>query len=178
MDAPLAATAGHVFGYHGTSELQVQSILREGFMPSQNSYDWLGSGIYFFDSAPGTAMSWAQRHFGSQAAVLKSEIDLTDALDLLDSTEMAVLREYARVIDIESMSLRQISGRNEKDCYLINTVCAALEDQRGTPVTAVRAAFREGKPVFPGSEIFDLSHVQIVVRDPSCISQTIPGVVA
>ena len=41
-----------VYGFHGTSIDAAEVILREGFRPSRNAYDWLGDGIYFFQDAP------------------------------------------------------------------------------------------------------------------------------
>jgi hypothetical protein len=35
----------------------------------------------------------------------------------------------------------------------------------------VRGAFAEGAPVFPASALFDRTHVQVAVRDPSLIEQ-------
>jgi hypothetical protein len=37
-----------VFGYHGTSREKANTILSEGFRVSDNDYDWLGKGVYFF----------------------------------------------------------------------------------------------------------------------------------
>jgi hypothetical protein len=41
-----------VYGYHGTSQAQAASILTNGFQASDNDYDWLGTGVYFFQDAP------------------------------------------------------------------------------------------------------------------------------
>jgi len=37
-----------VYGYHGTSAAAAELILRDGFMASKRSYDWLGDGVYFW----------------------------------------------------------------------------------------------------------------------------------
>jgi hypothetical protein len=37
-----------VYGYHGTSQTKAANILKHGFLASDNDYDWLGTGIYFF----------------------------------------------------------------------------------------------------------------------------------
>jgi hypothetical protein len=37
-----------VHGYHGTSQTKAANILKYGFLASDNDYDWLGTGIYFF----------------------------------------------------------------------------------------------------------------------------------
>jgi len=38
-------------------------------------------------------------------------------------------------------------------------------------IQTVRCPFEEGDPIFPGSAILDQTHVQIAVRDPTCIKQ-------
>jgi hypothetical protein len=48
-----------VYGYHGTSQTKALSILDRGFRASDNDYDWLGTGIYFFQDAPLRAKQWA-----------------------------------------------------------------------------------------------------------------------
>ena len=48
-----------VYGYHGTSQTKAASILENGFLASDNDYDWLGTGIFFFQDAPIRAKQWA-----------------------------------------------------------------------------------------------------------------------
>ena len=35
-------------------------IIESGFKPSNNDYDWLGEGVYFWQDAPIRAKQWAQ----------------------------------------------------------------------------------------------------------------------
>ncbi len=41
-----------VRGYQGASLATAETILGDRFLPSNNSYDWLGTGIYFWQDAP------------------------------------------------------------------------------------------------------------------------------
>jgi hypothetical protein len=51
-----------VYGYHGTSQTKAANILKHGFLASDNDYDWLGTGIYFFPTiAPTRPRSKAHR---------------------------------------------------------------------------------------------------------------------
>jgi hypothetical protein len=52
-----------VYGYHGTSRTKAMSILNNGFRVSDNDYDWLGTGIYFFQDAPARAGAWAKEQY-------------------------------------------------------------------------------------------------------------------
>ncbi len=48
-------------GYHGTSATQAAGILRDGFLASDNDYDCLGNGVYFFEDGLAQARAWARR---------------------------------------------------------------------------------------------------------------------
>src|SRR5438094_563430 len=58
-----------VVGYHGCSrtfaaDLLAGRISMEQWRSSQNDYDWLGGGIYFWEHAPGRAWQWVRQRFG------------------------------------------------------------------------------------------------------------------
>jgi hypothetical protein len=81
----LAESNRIVTGYHGTSLQTATSILSGGtFELSQNDYDWLGHGVYFWEHAPYRAWDWAKEKYGSDAAVIEAEIRLGHCLDLTD----------------------------------------------------------------------------------------------
>ena len=48
-----------------------QDVLR----PSENRWDWLGAGAYYWEGAPERAMDWAKKHC-KDPAVLGAVIDL------------------------------------------------------------------------------------------------------
>jgi hypothetical protein len=73
-----------VFGYHGTSREKANTILSEGFRISDNDYDWLGEGVYFFQDAPYRAMQWATQQHPQHPAVIRAVIQLDNCIDLLD----------------------------------------------------------------------------------------------
>lgn len=160
-------------GYHGTSVEAAQAILSNRFEPSRNEYDWLGDGAYFFQGAPARALDWARERFGANAAVVGAEIDLLGCIDLLDTRWNAIVREaydglLATLVG-EGLPLpRQGPGAHRLDRAVINHAAALLE-HTGMPVRSVRASFREGDPLYPGSALYDRAHVQICVRDPSAI---------
>jgi hypothetical protein len=160
-------------GYHGTSVEAAQRILSGRFEPSRNEYDWLGDGAYFFEDGPLRALDWARERFGADAAVIGAEIDLSRCIDLLDTRWNAVVREaydgLLAVLAGEGLPApRQGTGAHRLDRAVINHAAGLLE-QIGMPVRSVRASFREGDPLYPGSALYDRAHVQICVRDPSAI---------
>ena len=60
-------TASFVLGYHGCDRDAGEKLLQnEQFRPSENSYDWLGSGIYFWEANPDRALDWAIQRTASK----------------------------------------------------------------------------------------------------------------
>ena len=47
-----------IIGYHGCDARVADQVIRTGgiLQPSENEYDWLGSGIYFWEFGPERAM--------------------------------------------------------------------------------------------------------------------------
>lgn len=50
-----------VLGFHGCDEETYQKVLynHERLLPSSNTYDWLGNGIYFWEDSLARAQQWA-----------------------------------------------------------------------------------------------------------------------
>ena len=161
-------------GYHGTSSDSAEGILTTGFILSRNPYDWLGDGVYFFQDAPQRAWEWAARHHGNTAAVIGATIELLDCIDLLDSVWNSVISDsYNSYLSNHKDSGRalpeQIGGAHRLDRGVLNYTIGVLSEH-DINIACVRAAFAEGRPVYPDSAIFDRSHVQIAVRDTTkCI---------
>jgi hypothetical protein len=64
---------------------RASAIVETGFNLSNNEYDWLGKGIYFWQDAPKRAWQWAQSTHPNNPAVVKSRLKLDrSCLDLLD----------------------------------------------------------------------------------------------
>jgi hypothetical protein len=168
-----------VEGFHGTTVSNAEDILDGGFTLSRNDYDWLGKGVYFFEDAPRTAKSWAERQCKQsegEPAVLHSVIDLTSCMNLLDTAWNdrleTVYEQYARLFE-EDLPVND-GGFRELDCDVIDYACYYHKEQYGRPIQSVRAVFHEvdDEELFPGSHIQKRSHLQIAVRDPSVISET------
>ena len=51
-----------ILGFHGCDESVKDSLLlgKAKLKPSNNEYDWLGSGIYFWENDPDRALSYAK----------------------------------------------------------------------------------------------------------------------
>lgn len=166
-----------VYGYHGTSLTSAEQIISNGFKLSNNDYDWLGTGIYFFQDAPYRAWEWSKQQHSHQPAVIRSIIRLENCIDLLDITWSSIIAEaYGAYIEqcerIKQPLPRQSKGAHRLDCAIINYAVGYFEQISGQSVQSVRGVFLEGTPIFPNSYLFNRSHVQIAIRDLSLVEQS------
>jgi hypothetical protein len=171
-----------ILGYHGchrnfAAGARSGTITLARWKPSQNVYDWLGEGIYFWEASRTRAEQWASQQFGSQADVLAVEIDLGQCLNLLESTYHDALRATYRnlraVYRTQGWTLpKNQKGRHDMDCLVINKFVKFMErfeERQGILFQSVRGVFEEGRPLFSGSAIRAQSHIQIAVRDVACM---------
>jgi len=162
-----------VLGYHGCDPAFADSLIRgdrriADWQPSQNPYDWLGHGIYFWEYAPERARIW-----GGKGGVVGAVIQLATCLDLTDVSHSLLLVgafEVVRALYAQrGQSLPANKGkRRDLDCLVINKLVAMAEND-GINFQTVRCPFLEGAPAFKGSSIRKESHIQISVRDKGCI---------
>lgn len=170
-----------IVGYHGCAQDFAEEILLgrtaiNEWRSSQNAYDWLGAGVYFWEHSPRRALRWATDQFGQRAAVVGAVIQLGACFDLLDEEITAVLaasyQEFAEFYRTAGRKLPVNRGRRKKlralDCAVIND-CLDRLAERGIIFETVRGAFLEGEPIFPGTTISAETHIQISVRNVDCI---------
>ena len=167
-----------VLGYHGAragkaAEYAKKLILGEvnidEWKPSENEYDWLGHGIYFWEHSLERARRWA----GDDGMVVGAVIQLGNCLDLTDLRYTSLLKrsyEDLRVdFDRRNLALPKNTGRDLKlrklDCLVINSLSPTILEN----VDTVRGAFEEGAEAFPGAALKKETHIQIAVRNRESI---------
>ena len=168
-----------IIAYHGCDESVVRRALLTGapLASSENDYDWLGTGIYFWEFGPERALEWAveikkrnpQRI--RKPAVLGAVLHLGTCFDLLDTRctrALAACWEHYRIIAPGIKSANK-GVLHYLDCDVLNFALPFIQAEEGTSFQTVRGVFQEGTPAYPGSEIRLQSHIQIAVRDKSCI---------
>lgn len=179
---------GLILGFHGRDEATGKAIIagRESLRPSENDYDWLGNGFYFWefnhDRAVSFASERAQDSLGSSKIntpfVLGAVIDLGYCWNLLDEGGLAQLREGYETLkagyepldfDIPENSSDSSMLLRRLDCAVIEMVHWVNEMPGKREFDSVRGAFIEGSPVFPGAGVREKNHIQICIRNPNCI---------
>ena len=167
-----------VVGYHGCTLLVAEAILAEGrFRSSENRYDWLGMGVYFWEYAPYRALEWARfigLQTGNPPAVLVATLRLGNCVNLMDVEHhddlIAVHGALTTFFGADKLPQNNEQGGHFLDRLVLDTFCDNAE-ARGNRIDAVRGTFPEGEPIYPNSKILSLAHTQIAVRNPDCITR-------
>ena len=165
-----------VYGYHGcTVEIAKRIAEGESFLLSENTWDWLGNGVYFWEDAPFRALEWAQlkaEQTGVGPAVIETKLELGHCLNLLVMEYTVDLDLVSEIIIARAKELDLLrntsSGGHFLDRAVVDALCARVSSIR-QPFQTVRGCFPEGDPIYPSSKILKKAHVQIAVRDLSCI---------
>jgi hypothetical protein len=182
-----------VLGFHGCDE-RVRDALLNGkteLAYSRNDWDWLGHGIYFWESSPLRALEYANElkenpHKTSgkieKPAVIGAVIDLGKCFDLLQHESLKVLKSSYAILQkaYENSGIQLPQNRISKktgellvrplDCLVINAVHNYIEELKiDEPYDSVRGVFFEGDEIYENAGFREKNHVQICVRNPNCI---------
>jgi hypothetical protein len=154
---------------------------------SENDYDWLGHGVYFWEHNAQRAYEFAcevrdRPHHGRQKikmpAVAGAIIDLGFCLNLLDSRFIEMVKQaYDDLVLFHQAAeepLPSNSGGPDRplrrlDCAVIQMLHATREERREPPLDTVRAAFIEGGPIYEEAGFNAKNHIQLCVRNTACI---------
>jgi hypothetical protein len=175
---------GFVLAYHGCDRQIAERLLKgEAFQSSDNDYDWLGPGIYFWEANPIRGLEWARAQSKRKSATIKNPyvvgavIDLGNCLDLSTSWGIAMVRK-AHAVLVQSAQASQhelpINDANglirKLDCAVIRRVHTIVEESGGLEsFDSVRGVFTEGRPAYTGAGFPEKTHIQISVRNVDCI---------
>jgi hypothetical protein len=171
-----------VIGYHGCDRRVAEKIVsfKDNLKPSQNAWDWLGHGIYFWEDSYKRAERWAEaesRRSGSQIkspTVLGAVIDLGNCLNLTDAEALKEVKEahsaYAQFCQVSRVAMPKNRGLNLRarylDCAVIETLHQLRQMGDKPEFDTVRGFFVEGQELYPEAGFRELDHIQICVRSP------------
>ena len=174
-----------VLGYHGCDQAVASKVVngREQQIRSTNEYDWLGSGLYFWEDSCARAQKWAQEEARKKdgkvktPAVLGAIIDLGNCLNLIDAEHLELVKvahkAYLELCKISGLKPAVNQGKDLRARYLDKAVFETLHQlrqrEKKEPFASVRAFFVEGEPLYENAGLHSLDHIQICVRDPRCI---------
>ena len=171
-----------ILGYHGCDKSVGQKLLRgKPFKPSQNDYDWLGPGIYFWEANPERAKSFAieQQKRGRirEPFVVGAALTLGNCIDTLNEANINAIRiaheQLKSDLRKQGKVLPQNTGKNKVlkrlDCAVIVRLHELAKKGNLQPADSVRGLYYEGAPVYRTSAFYAKSHCQICIINPECI---------
>ena len=179
-----------VLAYHGFSaEVGKRIVMGEPMDASDHAYDWLGPGIYFWESDPKRAWEWADwkvsRGDFKEAFVVGAAIDLGNCLNLMERESAEILKDaYFSLLstiqgaggDENEIPTNQKGGSIDedyklrfRDCAVIKHLHTAYEEEKKVKFDTVRGLFLEGEELYPGSGFKEQTHIQIAVRTKESI---------
>ncbi|MBL4847511.1 MAG: hypothetical protein JKY65_18490 [Planctomycetes bacterium] len=186
-----------VVGYHGCDRSVGERVLlgKEELSLKTNPWDWLGTGIYFWEGSPRRALAFAEekkkRGWGDnpivEPYVIGAYINLGNCFDLTDIEAVQEIPTHHQLLlktltDAGKPIPTNRSPRGEEhhdlvlrnlDCLVMNFTMRVFDSKAADGSSyyhqTVRGVFVEGDPVYEGARIYEKTHVQIAVRDPSSI---------
>lgn len=186
-----------VLGFHGCDASVAENVFsgKATLHASTNSYDWLGSGIYFWENSPERALAYAKlikqepgrcKEKIQKPAVVGAVIAMGHCLNLLDSKNLQHIQQAHRALlaALKSAGVaipenKPIRGGQELllrhlDCAVIEMTHSlqkqlVAEGKADYEFDTVRAVYVEGSELYRNSGFYDKNHIQICVRNPNCI---------
>jgi len=177
-----------VLGFHGCEKSIGEQLLsgEKDFKASDNEYDWLGNGMYFWENSHSRAFDFAKEvnenpGMGNikEPYVIGAILDLGRCLNLLDYQNLLVVKaHHDMMVELRTMEGKEIPKnilgpdkvKRFLDCAVIQYTHELVEMDAKVPAfDSVRAMFKEGGPLYDQAGFNGKNHIQIAIRNPNCI---------
>jgi hypothetical protein len=182
---------GLILGFHGCDKAVADEVIngKAELKFSENTFDWLGKGIYFWEYSAERAFDYANEvslhkkgsNVINEPAILGAVIDLGYCLDLIEFKNLAILKRnfdyFKTTCDSSGTDLpknKAIGGTNDLllrdlDCAIIEFLHQSRIDTDERPYDSVKGVFLEGKDLYPNAGFKEKNHIQICIRNPNCL---------
>jgi hypothetical protein len=150
---------------------------------SDNPWDWLGPGVYFWEQNPYRALEYAvacarnKQKFGGKIEtpfVIGAIIELGACLNLVEPNSINIVKEaHANLLGTmqdggEIMPVNKGANRM-LDCAVIKYVHESNKRAKTTSYDTIRSPFQEGGPIYEGANFTDRLHIEICVLNTDLI---------
>ncbi len=150
---------------------------------SDNKYDWLGQGIYFWEQNPRRALEYAikcangeQKYNGNieNPFVIGAIIELGNCLNLIEPTSLKIVKEAYEGME---KAFREVgkemptnNGANRQlDCSVIKYLHETRRINKYKKFDTIRSPFQEGGFLYETSNFTSHLHIEISVLNPKLI---------
>jgi hypothetical protein len=174
-----------ITGFHSCDKELGMRLLNgsDELRPSDNPWDWLGSGIYFWEQNPQRALTYAvegaqqQQKFSGKIKtpfVIGAIVELGNCLNLIEPNSINIVKEaHGKLLGTMENSGEKMPANNganrQLDCAVIKYVHETNKKLGATAYDTIRSPFQEGGPIYEGANFTDRLHIEICVRDPAMI---------
>lgn len=174
-----------ILGYHGCYASIAEKLLAgNSFKKSENEYDWLGPGIYFWEANPDRGLEFVKekllrekKESAESAHVVGAIIELGNCLDLTTSDGVSYVKtaygSLKKVTKKAGVGLPRNEGKDnllrKLDCAVIRYLHDTLAEENAPPIDTVKGIFHEGDPLYENSGFYEKTHTQICVCNPAMI---------
>jgi len=172
---------GLVIGFHGCDKAVADMIIsgKSELNFSENTFDWLGHGIYFWEYSADRAFDYATEvslhkkgnNKINKPAILGAVIDLGYCLDLIEFKNLAILKdnfEYFKITCNSSgieLPENRVAGNTDDllirdlDCAIIEFVHQSRINMGDRPYDSVKGVFLEGNDIYPNAGFKEKNHI-------------------
>jgi hypothetical protein len=176
-------TSAFILGYHGCDQRVGERLLTGmPFKLSNNDYDWLGPGIYFWDANPLRGLEFAVESSRRKGLEYISAVRDRGSYRIGFVPRSHNVRRpgwvriaYGSLVEVtRAAGLNLPSNSKDKlrrnlDYAVVRRLHTILEAQNLPAIDTVKGVFTEGPPAYPGAGFREKTHIQIAVRNARCI---------
>lgn len=156
---------------------------KDHLRPSDNPWDWLGPGIYFWEDNPYRALSYAidcaqkEQKFSGEIKdpfIIGAIIELGNCLNLVEPNSINIIKTaYAQLkaeMERKGRTLPRNHGANRAlDCAVIKSMHELNKSEKVASYDTIRSPFQEGEPLYEEANFTDGLHIEICVINPAQI---------
>lgn len=151
--------------------------------PSDNPWDWLGPGVYFWEQNPYRALAYAEeaarkdQKFSGKIKtpfVIGAIIELGNCLNLIEPNSISIVKEahtsLCETVRESGEEMPVNKGANRRlDCSVIKFVHQSNKNKGVNRYDTIRSPFQEGGPIYDGANFTDRLHIEICVLNKDLI---------
>lgn len=158
-------------GYHGTSKENAEKILSTRIYKESGYDEWLGRGVYFFEDDPIQARKFVKAYRNlsdGDIEVLETKLRITendDIINLLTDEDRHFIEQYEKKIHEQIEMKLPYKNWSHKEGYVLDFLFEKM------PFILVKAPYKIPKSRHKKGLGYCPVHIQICVKDSSCIMQ-------
>lgn len=168
-----------IIGFHSCDREVGLRIIngKDQLRPSNNPWDWLGPGAYFWEDNPHRALAYSincatnKQKFSGRIInpfIIGAIIDLGKCLNLIEHNSIGVVRgahdRLKKITEEGGKEMPSNKGANRAlDCAVIKHLHESNMKEGISPYDTIRSPFQEGGPLYHQANFTDGLHMEVCV---------------